>query len=125
MRDRVTAVTPQWRRTSYDYRVNRERTAMADITFTIETEVQDVRLELEEDNRFIPIDLNNNVGNATFASGYEGVVHLVLQGQRGQTAKLRITQRVGSLDTVLNELTDIEITDDSGEATCPAAFRVR
>ena len=98
---------------------------MAAITFTIETEVPIVRLELEEGDRMIPIDLNNKVGNATLPSGFGGVVHLVLQGQKGQTAKLRITQKIGGLDTVLNELTEIEITDDSGEATCPAAFRVR
>lgn len=100
--------------------VNRED-EMPDVKFTVETEVQDVRLELEEDGRFTPIGLNNKVGNGTFESGYEGVVFLVLQGQTGQTAKLRITQG----DTVLNELTDIRITEDNGRASCPAAFRVR
>ena len=99
---------------------------MPEITFKVETEAAITRLELEEAGpRFIPIDHNNNVGSATLPSGYDGVVVLVLQGQQGQTAVLRITQKVGALDELLAELTEIAITNDNGEASVFAAFLVQ
>jgi hypothetical protein len=98
---------------------------MPKITFTIETEATIKRLDLDETDHYDPVDLNLGVGNADLASGYGGVAILELRGDQGQTAKFKITQRVGQADVILAQRNSIRITSPKGRALNYVPFIVQ
>ncbi|HYE29627.1 MAG TPA: hypothetical protein VD887_13560 [Allosphingosinicella sp.] len=98
---------------------------MPNITFTVTTDVIIKRLELDEYDHYVPVQLNGGVGHAQLASGYEGVAILYLRGNQGQKAKLKITQQVGAETVTLAERTGIRITSAGGQSVSYVAFQVR
>lgn len=98
---------------------------MPNIKFIITTEATITRLELDEYDHYVPVDVNDGRGSATLATGYQGSALLYLQGNIGQTAKFKIVQVIGGVDVVLNGRNHIRITSATGRATANVPFIVQ
>ncbi|MEA3001404.1 MAG: hypothetical protein QOH81_192 [Sphingomonadales bacterium] len=97
---------------------------MPTITFAVDTDSPDVRLNIRKNNQLEPVNLNHGSGTKDYPASYVATAVLFFRGPVGTKARVKISQDVGGEQVVLALRNFIEITEPSGQATADIGFAV-
>lgn len=97
---------------------------MPTVTFTVDTDSADKRLNVRKSAQLDPVTLNHGKGTKEYPSGFVATAILFFRGPVGTKAKIKITQVVNGVQEVLAERNFIEITEPTGQATADLGFVV-
>jgi hypothetical protein len=98
---------------------------MPTITFKVDTDSHDVRLDIRKNAQLDPVTLDGDSGTKNYPSGYVATAVLYFGGPMGTKARVKITQSVDGEEKVLALRNFIEITEPSGQATADIGFMAR